>query len=59
MKKFDYKSAIGQLERLELEIQDPATPLDKVEELIRKANAIVADCRQYLRSAREEYEENL
>lgn len=59
MKEFDYKSAIGQLERLEREIQDPATPLDKVEELICKANAIVAECRQYLRSAREKYEENL
>ena len=58
-KEFDYKAAIGRLESLEQKIQDPATPLDEVEELIRTANGIVADCRKYIRSIREEYEENL
>lgn len=59
MEEFDYKTAVGQLESLERKIQDPATPLSEVEGLIAQASELIAKCRQYLRTIREGYEENL
>lgn len=57
--KFDYAKAIEELEKIEQTVQDPSTPLDKIDALLKKAAALIADCRKYLRSTREDYEEDL
>ncbi len=57
--KFDYAKAVEELERIEQMVQNPSTPLDRIDALLKKAAALIADCRKYLRSIRENYEEDL
>ncbi|MCQ2169945.1 MAG: exodeoxyribonuclease VII small subunit [Bacteroidales bacterium] len=57
--KFDYAKAVEELEKIERLVQDPSTPLDKIDELLKRAAGLIADCRKYLRTIRESYEEDL
>lgn len=51
--KFDYKSAIAQLEAMVEKVEDPATGLEDIDKLIKKSDEIIVQCRNYLRTARE------
>lgn len=57
--KFDYAKAVEELEKIERLVQDPSTPLDKIDELLKRAAGLIVDCRKYLRTIRESYEEDL
>jgi len=54
--KFDYKSAIAQLEAMVEKVEDPATGLEDIDKLIKKSDEIIVQCRNYLRAVRETVE---
>lgn len=54
--KFDYKSAIAQLEAMVEKVEDPATGLEDIDKLIKKSDEIIVQCRSYLRNVRETVE---
>ena len=51
--EFDYKKALEELEALAVKAEDPATGLDGIDALIARADVLIAGCREYLRSVRE------
>lgn len=57
--KFNYAKAVEELEKIESKVQDPSTPLDRIDALLKRAAELISDCRKYLRSIRENYEEDL
>lgn len=56
MENFDYKAAVAELEKLASKVEDPSTGLEDVDVCIRRADELVAACREYLRSARQKTE---
>ena len=52
-KKFDYAKAVDQLEKIAAKVEDPATKLDDIDALVARSNALLKDCRAYLRSVKE------
>ena len=54
---FDYKKALAELEEIAQKVEDPATALEDIDKLIAKADGLIADCREYLRTARSAVEE--
>lgn len=50
----DYAKAMAELEKMAEDAQNPATSLDDVGAMVKRARTLVADCREYLRSLREE-----
>lgn len=50
---FDYGKAVAELERIALQVEDPATALDDVDKLVKRSNELVGACRAYLRTTRE------
>lgn len=52
--KFDYAKAMAELEKMADDAQNPATSLDDVGAMVKRAKVLVAGCREYLRSLREE-----
>ena len=66
MPEFDYSKAIAELERIALKAEDSSTGVGEMDELLKRTGELAAQCRGYLRSAREsletierEYEEDL
>ncbi|MCF0174824.1 MAG: exodeoxyribonuclease VII small subunit [Bacteroidales bacterium] len=53
MENFDYKNALAELEKILKEVENPETSLDSIDEYIKKADGLIRQCRNYLRSARE------
>ena len=51
---FDYAKAMAELEKMAEDAQNPATSLDDVGAMVKRARTLVVDCREYLRSLREE-----
>ena len=61
-KPFDYSKAVAELEKIAEKVEDPSTGIDDIDKYIRKADALISDCRKYLRSARaktESIEDNM
>ena len=54
--KFDYARAIAALEEIAARVEDPATPLSEIDTCLERADALVSQCREYLRSVREKTE---
>lgn len=54
--KFDYAKAMAKLEKMAVDAQNPATPLEDVGAMVKESKALVKDCREYLRSLRETME---
>ena len=52
-KKFDYAKAVEELEKIAAKVEDPATKLDDIDALVVRSNALLKDCRAYLRSVKE------
>ena len=52
-KKFDYAKAVDQLEKIAAKVEDPATKLDDIDALVARSNALLKECRAYLRSVKE------
>lgn len=50
---FDYKSAVAELEKIVGKVEDPATSIDSVDALLKRSAELIAGCRAYLRTARE------
>lgn len=53
MEKFNYTKAIAELERIATQVEDPATGLEDIDRLLKRSEELIADCRKYLRTARE------
>lgn len=53
MENFDYTKAIAELERIATQVEDPATGLEDIDRLLKRSEELIADCRKYLRTARE------
>ena len=53
---FDYSEAVAELEKIAAKVEDPGTGIDDIDAYIRKADALIARCRKYLRTAREKAE---
>lgn len=54
--KFDYAKAMAKLEKMAVDAQNPATPLEDVGAMVKESKTLVKDCREYLRSLRETME---
>ena len=52
MEKFDYAKAVAELESIAVKAEDPATGLDELDKLITRSEELIAQCREYLRTAR-------
>lgn len=59
MEEFDYKAAIAELEAILAKVEDPSTGLDDIDRYISRSEALVTQCRNYLRTARERIGEDL
>lgn len=46
-----------ELEKLASKVEDPATSIDDIDALIKRADALTEACRGYLRGAREKTEQ--
>lgn len=51
--KFEYAKAVSRLEEIALKVEDPSTGLDEVDRYIAESNALIGQCRKYLRTVRE------
>lgn len=56
MENFNYIDAIKKLEELAAKAEDPSTGLDEIDKCIAASEKLVAECRAYLRRAREKAE---
>lgn len=52
MENFDYAAAMEQLEKIALKVEDPATGVEQIQQLIKSSDELVGKCREYLRSLR-------
>ena len=50
---FDYNKAIEELEGIAAKVEDPATSIDEIDKYLERAKELAAQCRSYLRTARE------
>ena len=53
MEAFDYSAAMAELEQIAVRVEDPATGLDDIAPLLKRAQTLTEACRAYLRSVRE------
>ena len=51
--KFDYAKAVRELEEIAARVEDPATKLDDIDALVGRSNALLKECRAYLRSVKD------
>jgi len=56
VENFDYKKALTELEDIAKKVEDPSTGLGDIDKYIARADALIASCREYLRTARERIE---
>ncbi|MGM9736437.1 MAG: exodeoxyribonuclease VII small subunit [Candidatus Cryptobacteroides sp.] len=54
--RFDYAGAVAELEAIASKVEDPKTPVEDMEAMIRRSVELIAACRAYLRGAREKVE---
>lgn len=52
MEDFDYNKALAELEEIASKVEDPSTGLDDIEKYIKRSDELIAGCRQYLRTIR-------
>lgn len=52
-RKFDYASAVSELEAIASKVEDPQTGIDDIDKYIKRADVLIEACRAYLRTARE------
>ena len=55
--EFDYYESVAELERIALKVEDPSTALEDIEALIKRSDSLIAACRDYLRTMREQTEQ--
>ena len=55
--EFDYYESVAELERIALKVEDPSTALEDIEALIKRSDSLIAACRDYLRTMRENTEQ--
>ena len=53
---FDYNEAIAELEKIAARVEDPATGLDEIDRCIKRSDALIVRCREYLRTVRNQVE---
>ena len=51
--RFDYAKAVEELEKIAAKVEDPATKLDDLDALVARSNALLKDCRAYLRTVKD------
>ena len=51
--QFDYKKAIEELEAIASKVEDPQTGIDEIDKYMKRSQELIAQCRDYLRGARE------
>lgn len=51
-KNFDYAAAMAALEEIAAKVEDPSTALDEIDKYLERADKLVSQCREYLRSSR-------
>ena len=54
--RFDYNEAVAELEKIAARVEDPATRLDEIDRCIKRADALIGRCREYLRTTRDQME---
>ena len=50
--QFDYKKAIEELEAIAAKVESPQTGIDDIDKYMKRSQELIAQCREYLRSAR-------
>lgn len=50
MEELDYNKALEELEKIAAAVEDPSTALGDIDRYIRRADELVAACREYLRT---------
>ena len=55
--EFDYYESVAALERIALKVENPSTALEDIEALIKRSDSLIAACRDYLRTMRENTEQ--
>ena len=55
--KFNYAEAMVELEAIAAKVEDPKTALEDIGALVARSKALLAACRDYLRTVRESVEE--
>ena len=58
MEKFDYAKAIEELEAIAAVVEDPNTAIADIDKYMKRSKELVTACREYLRGARETFENN-
>ena len=53
MEKFDYNTAVDELEAIAAKVEDPQTGIDDIDKYIKRSQELIEACRAYLRGARE------
>lgn len=56
MENFDYNETLKRLEKIAVLVEDPQTGLEDIDKYISEADALIGQCRRYLREARERTE---
>ena len=51
--EFDYNAAVAELEKIASKVEDPSTPLDLMDCLLKQSSELVGKCREYLRNAKQ------
>lgn len=51
--RFDYASAVEELEAIAQKVEDPKTGIDEIDRYIARTEELIKACRAYLRGARE------
>ena len=54
--EFDYAKAVEELEAIAAKVEDPQTGIDDIDRYIKRSEELIAECRAYLRGAREKLE---
>ena len=54
MEEFNYAKAMAELEEIAAKVEDPSTGLDDIDKYIKRSEELIAGCRNYLRTAREQ-----
>ena len=54
--KFSYTEAMAELEAIAAKVEDPQTALEDIGALVARSKALLAACREYLRTVRESVE---
>lgn len=52
IEQFDYKKAIEELEAITAKVENPQTGIDDIDKYMKRSQELIAQCREYLRSAR-------